>query len=212
MGVLRVLRQGLLLCCCAWLSACGAENHPVPLAPLSADAVLLAFGDSLTYGAGVDSEESYPKVLSRLIQRKVINAGVSGETSAQGLARLPDTLDGTRPDLLILIHGGNDFLRKLPETSLKNNLSKMISLARDRNIPVVMMSVPKPAIFLKPSEIYDVVATQHAVALELGGLSEILADRSLKSDQIHPNAAGYRRMAEKIQALLAASGAISSPD
>src|SRR5690554_7427177 len=86
------------------LAACSKAT----LTPIGVDGTILAFGDSLTYGIGVDAEHSYPTVLSRLSQREVINAGVAGETTSQGLSRLESLLENNHYDLLILFEGGND--------------------------------------------------------------------------------------------------------
>ena len=204
----RLRYYAAIFLCYGFLQACDLSQPSVSIVPLAANAVILAYGDSLTYGTGAGAGKSYPDVLSALINRKVINAGVPGETSVQGLARLAATLDEAKPDLLILIHGGNDYLRRQPESALKENLSQMITIASARSIPVVLMSVPKPAIFLKPAKVYRELAEQYQLPLDDVTLSEILADRALKSDQVHPNAAGYRRIAEKLQALLVASGAL----
>ena len=92
------------------LSACDSGPQ---LRSLNHEAKILAFGDSITVGYGVNEGEDYPSQLQQLTQRTVINAGISGEISEEGLQRLPDLLNEHEPELLILIHGGNDILRKL---------------------------------------------------------------------------------------------------
>lgn len=86
------------------LSACGDDAPSI--SKLASDAVILAFGDSLTHGNGAKENESYPAVLQELTGRKVINAGISGEESEPGLNRLPGLLEQHKPQLLILCHGG----------------------------------------------------------------------------------------------------------
>jgi len=94
------------------LTSC-SDNKPT-LSVLENDAVILAFGDSLTYGIGANSKtESYPAVLSRLTGLRVANEGISGEVSEDALERLPDVLQTLKPNLVILCHGGNDIIRRL---------------------------------------------------------------------------------------------------
>ena len=92
------------------------------LARLPGDAVILAFGDSLTFGTGAAEDESYPAQLEQLIGRRVVRAGVPGEVSAQALARLPVMLDEHAPRLLLLCIGGNDFLRQLGNRQAESNV------------------------------------------------------------------------------------------
>jgi acyl-CoA thioesterase-1 len=188
------------------LTAC---SSPVKLQSLAADAVVVAFGDSITFGTGASEQESYPAVLEKLIGRRVVNAGVPGEVTASGLSRLPDILEREKPALLILCHGGNDQLRRLNEQQTADNIREMIRLAKQRGIAVVLIAVPSPGIFISPAPFYSGIAKELTIPLEEKTLSLVLADGSLKSDYIHPNAAGYRRLAEAIAALLKKSGAIN---
>jgi len=186
--------------------SCG--DPPPQLPKLSADAVILAFGDSLTYGTGVKDYQSYPAVLSQLIGREVVNAGVPGEVSAAGLKRLPIEIDRVDPDLLILCHGGNDMLRKKDMGQAEANIRQMIRLARGQGIPVLMLGVPKPGLFLSAADHYQRIADDLQVPIEDEIIPELLGDNAYKSDAVHPNAKGYKRIAESVAALLKETGAI----
>jgi acyl-CoA thioesterase I len=188
------------------LAACGEK--PPPLPKLGADDIVLAFGDSLTYGTGAGTEEAYPKVLAKLINRPVVGAGVPGETTAEGLERLPSVLDEVKPRLLLLCMGGNDMLHKVDPASIESNLRAMVQLAKARGIGVVLIGVPTPELFGAPPEFYDRLAKEFSLPLEKKVLNNVLFDRSLKSDPIHPNAVGYRRVAEALADLLHKAGAV----
>lgn len=190
------------------LLLCTACSTPPALAPLPEGATVLAFGDSLTAGAGANESESYPAVLSTMIGRKVVNAGVHGEISTAGAARLPEVLEREKPALLILCHGGNDLLQKLDQGRLTENLRTMIRTAREKGVEVILIAVPSPDLSLKPPPLYGEVAKEFALPLEEKVLSKILGKSSLKSDLIHPNAAGYRQLAVELMMMLKKSGAV----
>lgn len=187
-------------------AGCGQGTPELPA--LAEDAVILAFGDSLTRGTGANEDSSYPAELQRLSGRRVINAGIPGEISAKGLSRLPGLLDRHRPDLLILCHGGNDFLRRLDGDVLRANLVGMIEAARQREVPVLLVGIPKPGIFLSTADIYAEVAQATGVPLEDEAFAAVLDERDLKADTVHPNAAGYRQVARTIHERLRQIGAI----
>ena len=187
-------------------AACGSSTPALPA--LDTSAVVLAFGDSLTFGTGAADGEGYPAQLERLIGRKVVAQGVPGEASAQGLARLPAVLEATQPKLLLLCHGGNDFLRKLPESEAAANVRAMVRLARDRGIPVVLIGVPKPGIAPSPAGLYADIAKEFAVPYEGSILKTVLTDNALKSDWVHPNAQGYARVAQAMAELLKKAKAV----
>ncbi len=195
-----------LAACLALLVACGDDGPGLP--PLAADAVILAFGDSLTRGTGARPEQSYPAVLAELSGRKVVNAGIPGEVSADGLARLGEVLDRVAPQLLILCHGGNDMLRKKNLAQTRSNLEAMIAQARARGVAVLLLGVPRPGIWLSTAELYADAAGATATPLEADAIASILGDAALKADPIHPNAAGYRRLAGAVHARLVELGAL----
>lgn len=192
------------------LSACGGgDRDALHLPRLDADASILAFGDSLTHGSGADRAQSYPAVLENLIGYRVINAGVPGETTAQGLERLPGVLDRTQPALVILCLGGNDMLRKQDRARMKDNLAQMIELIRGRGIGVVLLGVPEPRVIGLATEIsYLELASQFQLPLESLALPDILGDDARKSDRIHPNARGYADLAAAVARLLRETGAV----
>jgi lysophospholipase L1-like esterase len=201
----------ILICCLLFLlTACDSPEKQ--LTPLSENAVILAFGDSLTYGIGTSKKTNYPAVLAKLTHHKVINQGVSGEKTAAGLKRLPKLLDRYKPELLILIHGGNDILKKTPTSQTIDHLTQMIQAAKQRNIQVVMLGVPKSnLLLLKSAEFYGKIAHAENVPIDLDILPAIIGDAALKSDTVHPNTAGYKRMAQAIYQLLQDQGALITP-
>lgn len=193
------------LLCTLLLSSCQkAEKLP----PLASDAVILAFGDSLTYGTGAARTESYPAILATLTGRKVINAGIPGEVSAAGRARLSGVLDETQPALLLLCLGGNDFLRRLDAAQVKENLRAMVQEAKERGIAVVLIAVPTLGFGLQVPSLYAEIAGEAGIPLAGEILAEILSDSALKSDPIHPNAAGYKELAMALEKLLRRSAAL----
>lgn len=195
------------------LTACGKSEKVFSKLPNGA--VIMAFGDSLTYGTGADKAQSYPSILAQLSSHTVINNGVAGEISADGLKRLPRLLDEQHPQMLILIHGGNDILRNIPREQTAANLTQMIAEAKKRNIKVVMLGVPKFGLFsvvglssFESAEIYQQVAEAEKVPIDLKSLPEIVSKQELKSDQVHPNAQGYQLLAEAVFELLKKTGAL----
>ena len=204
--VIQRLPAVIALCALALLAAaCGKSPRLQPLAP---EATVLAFGDSLTFGTGASESESYPAQLAQLIGRKVVRAGVPGEVTADGLARLPETLDEHQPRLVLLLHGGNDFLRRLPKLQAAENLRAMIRLAKSRSMEVVLIGTPEPGLAVTPPEFYGEIAKEFGIPYEHTAIGKILRTAAQKSDPIHPNALGYRVLAERVAELLRKSGAL----
>lgn len=206
---MKTSRLFLLASALFCLIACSDDT--TQLRALDKSAKVLAFGDSLTYGTGAQSSESYPAVLEHLIGRKVINAGVAGEISETGKKRLKSILIEHQPALVILCHGGNDLLQKRDNSETTVNLKAMIKMSRDSGADVVLLSVPKPGLLLSPAPFYEMIADETNTPVLIGLMSDILTDRALKSDTAHPNAKGYQKMATTIQTFLQEKGAISNP-
>lgn len=196
----------MALLLCLVLAGCGRQ---VPLLPqLGPDDVVLAFGDSLTYGTGAGDGESYPEILSELIGREVISAGVPGERTAQGLERLPTALAAYQPKILLLCLGGNDMLRKVSAGEIETNLRSMVDVARSRGVAVLLIGVPRPALIGGTADFYDRIADDLDLVYEGQALNDILRDETYKSDPIHPNALGYRLFAQALAEALRGAGAI----
>jgi lysophospholipase L1-like esterase len=184
------------MCTLLFLPAC--RDRAPRVAPLPPGATILAFGDSLTAGNGAGREASYPAVLEQLTGYRTVNAGRPGELSGEGLQRLPDLLQRYRPDLLILCHGGNDLLRRHDPKQTAANLRAMIEAAIDSDAQIVLLGVPQPGLWLKAAPFYRELAEEYRIPCNTEILPAILARRELKSDTIHPNAAGYRQLAEAV--------------
>ena len=181
--------------------ACGGTRKE---AALPAGSKVLALGDSLTAPHGVKPGEDWPTLLAQKTGWVVINAGVSGDTSAGALARLPALLDEHQPQLVLVTLGGNDMLRKLPQAQTVANLGRMLDLVKASGAKAVLLATPKPSIAgavfnnLSPADFYAEVAKDKKVPLIEDALPGVLSDTALKSDQLHPNAAGHALLSEKI--------------
>ena len=209
MGKRLPTERALAWLCLLWvllLAGCGVTQPALP--HLGPEDVVLAFGDSLTYGTGVDAAQSYPAQLGQLIGRKVVAAGVPGEVTAQGVTRLPGVLDTVQPKLLLLCLGGNDLLHKLDAVTIAANLRTMVYEAHQRGIAVVLIGVPEPRLFGGVPKYYADIAAKADIPYEGKVLKTVLFDNTKKSDAIHPNAAGYRMIADALAKLLHQTGAV----
>ncbi len=159
---------------------------------LRSDATILAFGDSITYGYGVSEKASYPAQLQKRTGVRVINGGISGEESSEGLQRLAKLLE-QKPDLVILCHGGNDIIQKRSVDKLKANLTQMVETIKASGAKVLLVGVPDFGLLgFKTHSIYAEVADETEVFFEEDVLSDVLSKNEFKIDYIHPNEKGYK--------------------
>ena len=196
----------LIVMMTAWVAGCG--NKVPPVAKLASTDVVLAFGDSLTYGTGAKAEDSYPVVLGQLIGRTVVSSGVPGEVTARGLERLPEVLDEHKPRLVIVCLGGNDMLRRGTPADIEANLRKILMEIKSRGLDVMLIGVPTPTLIANPPEFYSKLAKEFAIPYQGEIITSVLYKSDLKSDPIHPNAAGYRKVAEAVAELMRDAGAL----
>jgi acyl-CoA thioesterase-1 len=203
--MLTASRFFIAVCFSFLLAAC--DRAPT-LPKLSPHDVIVAFGDSLTQGTGASDDTAYPAVLASLTGRTVINAGVPGDTTSSGLQRLPEVLAEYKPRLVLLCLGGNDMLRKQPAASTENNLRLLVQTIRASGANVVLIGVPEPKLFGGTPDFYARIAEDMQLPLERDVFNDVLKDNRLKSDPIHANAAGYRQVAERLNAFLREAGAL----
>ena len=190
--------------CLALAAGCGSRPR---IDQLTAESVILAFGDSLTAGTGAEDGADYPAVLAKLTGCRVVGAGVPGEETPAARLRLPGVLEKEKPDLVILCIGGNDLLRKQPDAVIRENIDAMITTIRAAGADVVLIGVPRPGLWMTAAPLYRDLARAHGIPYETESLADILSDKKLKSDPIHPNAEGYRKLAGAAAALIRKSEA-----
>jgi acyl-CoA thioesterase-1 len=189
------------------IAAAGCKENG-PTAPGGASHVIVAFGDSLTSGPGLRPEERYSALLEKRIagegrDYRVVNAGVTGDTSSDGLARFDAALvPGT--EIVILAIGGNDGLRKVPVATVERNISTMIERAQARNVEVLLCQMEAPPLgglsyTLEFHRIFTRLADRYHVPLVPFFLLGILGNNELDlNDTLHPNAAGHKVIADTI--------------
>ena len=196
-------RRRLLLAAIAatLLPACGrkTKGHSIP-----AGSVVLALGDSLTQGVGTSSPaHAWPAVFERLSGWRVVNGGVSGDTSDMALARLPALLREHRPQLVIVSIGGNDFLHQQSGAATRANIRAIVQQSQSAGAQVLLVAEPQPSIAAALGRVSD-----HPMFAELAGelrvpllenaWSDIPSDEKLRSDRIHANDAGYEQFARTL--------------
>lgn len=195
-------RRALLLTLGAavFVSACGKRTPKAQALP--AGSTVLALGDSLTSGVGATPDTAYPTVLQSLTGWQVVNGGVSGDTTAQALARLPGLLQEHQPRLVIVSIGGNDFLRQMSAGTAKATIREISRTAQAGGAQVLLVAVPQVSLLaagtgsLKDHPLYAELAEELKLPLHAEGWADVLSRPELRADTVHANAQGYRQFAE----------------
>jgi len=188
--------------------ALGAGFSPALSEESETEGIIVAMGDSLTEGYGVMEGEAYPSLLQEMLLEngyrfRVINAGISGETSSGALSRLRWTLN-LKPDIVILETGANDGLRGIDPDVTEKNIAQMLTVLKQQGITVVLAGMKMPPNLGQAytdafGKIYPALAERFDVPLIPFFLEGVATDPALNNgDGIHPNAAGYRILTRNI--------------
>lgn len=184
------------------------ENTAEELPTAAVDGIIVAMGDSLTAGLGVAPDKSYPSLLEKMLADRgygyrVVNAGISGETSSGARSRV-DWILKLNPDIVIVETGANDGLRAIDPDLVEANIDKIIRRLKEENVTVVLAGMQMvtnlgPDYVSSFNEIYPRLAAAHQLIFMPFFLEGVAADPSMnQADAIHPNSAGYRVIAGNI--------------
>ena len=191
------------------LAACEREPRYASLAPGS---VVLAFGDSVTYGKGANRGEDFPTLLAQDTGWRVVNAGISGDTAQRARSRLGALLNRYQPELVLVELGGNDFLRQRQTHLVKADLLAILEQTIGSGAVTVLIAVPGVSVFrasfgsLSDSPIYAELADETGVLLVDKVFSGVLSEVAFRADRIHPNAEGYRAFTDGLLEKLTSAG------
>jgi len=167
---------------------------------------LVCFGDSITHGFGVESEQSFPAILGRILGLRVINAGMDGDTTDGALARLDSDVLRLNPDVVTVEFGANDYLMGVDEAEARGNIESVLARIRKSGVRAVVLSLGQEFW----GEDYEMALSEAARVHDcrfLTGLLDGIANNSLMTlDGIHPNAPGYIVIARKIADFLQRTG------
>ena len=159
---------------------------------------IVAFGNSLTYGKGASRQESYPAILERSLGRPVINMGRNGETAANAVVRIHEALE-EKPYMVLIEFGGNDAIRSVPFSQTISAMEQMVDAVQKAGAVAVVEDTGGAGVMKKYSKAYKELARKKGAVFVPGILDGIMGKHNLMSDQIHPNAAGYKIVAKKIE-------------
>ncbi len=192
-----------LLCLFVVALLFGCSNEP-GLDAIPRGSTVLAFGDSVTFGTGAGPGEDWVTHLGAATGWNMINAGIPGDTAREARRRLGDLLTRHQPQLVIVELGGNDFLRQSQASRVKGYLREIVLESQATGAMTVIVAVPRLSLLratagaLKDSDIYAELSEETGAPLIADVFSDVLSDSSLRADQVHPNAEGYRVMATGI--------------
>ena len=174
-----------------------SEHYPIVNFPPKGDTIV-ALGDSLTVGVGASSPEmGFVPILEERLGITIINKGMSGDTTTRALLRLDEVL-ALHPDIVMILLGGNDYLQKVPQEETFKNLRSIIKQIQGGGSTVLLVGIQGGLLNDKFEKDFSVLAKETGSLFVPNVLDHIIGDPKLMSDQVHPNDAGYLRIADKI--------------
>lgn len=162
---------------------------------------IIAFGDSLVEGIGAADGNDFVSLLSQKIGQPIVNLGRAGDTTADGVARI-DQLDAYNPKVVLLLLGGNDYLKKIPISDTRKNLEILIQDIQARGSVVLLLGVRGGILNDRFAAEFENIRDMYQTAFVSDVLGGLLGNGKYMADAIHPNAAGYRIIAERIYPVL----------
>lgn len=177
------------------------NSQPEVLNRNSKGTTIVAFGDSLIHGYGSTEGHDFISLLSQRTGQPIINLGVNGNTTADGLARLKKVLDKD-PKIVILLLGGNDYLKKVPIDTTFKNLDSIVKAIQKQGSMVLLLGIRGGLLTDTFADRFEEFASAHKVAFVPNVLDGLIAKNKYMFDAVHPNDVGYEQIADKVEPVL----------
>lgn len=162
---------------------------------------IVMFGDSLVAGVGANKDASLTAILGAKIDQEVLNMGVPGDTTEEALKRLSGVLDAD-PKVVMILLGGNDFLRKIPMTQTFENIDAMVGQIQETGAVVILLGIRGGVLSDPYANEFERIAKSRGTLYVSDVLDGVIGNTKLMSDTVHPNALGYQKIAERIYPVL----------
>ncbi len=193
----RIIKSALLLPILFSLVIAGCTKYEIKNVD-SRGKNIICFGDSITFGYGVNPDEDYPTNLSKMLDIPVINRGIDGNTSSEALSRFEHDVLDDKPLLVIIEFCGNDFITKIPVETSVSNIRKMIEATQAKGAMTAIVDVSAGFFLANYRSAFKSLAQETGSIFVPSALNGIITNPSMKSDFLHPNATGYKIIASRV--------------
>jgi acyl-CoA thioesterase-1 len=190
----------ILLCAVLWW-VFGTRGYEITNAPIQ-NGPIVAFGDSLVFGTGAQTKGGFVTILQERLDENIINAGVPGDTTADGLKRLQSDVLSHNPALVLVLLGGNDVLQDVPKETTFSQLQTIVQRLQEKGAVVVLLGVRSGVLRDAYKGEYKQLAKDMGALFVPDVLDGLIGNPKYMSDAVHPNDAGYEIIAKKIEEVL----------